>query len=149
MITMNDISYKLRLIIDKIPRFMILIVLLSIIILIPFPETITGKVTLASLENQEACAVGELPYYYITVLKEGAYVQIELEGFKTKKDGNQIGFITHINTKVEKTSKGKYFSYTIFLKNNPFLFKGMEGKISIALPNKCLLMRLLNLFDNK
>lgn len=149
MNTINDIYYNLRSTFEKIPRAIILIVLLSIIILIPFPETITGKVTLVNLENQEVCAMGRLPYYYRTELKEGIFVQIELEGFKSKKDGSQCGFITYINTEIENTPKGKCFSYTALLNSNPFLCKGMEGKIYIALPNKCLLMRLLNLFDNK
>lgn len=149
MTIMNNIFYWLRSIFDKIPRPIIIIVLLSIIILIPFPKIITGEVMLASLENQEVCAVGRLPYYYFTELKEGAYVRIELEGFNSKKVGNQCGFITYINTEIEKTPKGEYFSYTILLNNNPFLYKGMEGKVTITLPGKCLLMRLLNLITNK
>ena len=144
---MNDICYRIRTIIERMPRFAYIIIALSIIILTPYPETITGEVKLVKFEFQEVCATGQLPYSYIGKVKEGASVDVELEGFITKEDGEQSGYVTHIDTEAAKTPDGEVFSYTILLTNNPFMHKGMKGKVCITLPNKNLLTRALELFD--
>ncbi|WP_300702376.1 hypothetical protein [Bacteroides sp.] len=142
---MNNIFYKLRTIVDKIPKIILITFLLGVIVLIPFPETITGEVTLANFENQDACVIGELPYQYITKLKEGTCVKIELDGFSVKEEGKHIGYITHINRETKETSEGTFFTYTILLINNPFMFKGMKGRASIFLCQKNLLTRAVEL----
>lgn len=144
---MNDIFYKLRTIVDKIPRIILITFLLGVIVLIPFPETIKGEVTLANFENQDACVIGELPYHYISKLKKGTCVTIELDGFSVEEEGKHIGYITHINSETKKTPKGTFFTYTILLTNNPFMFKGMKGRASIILSQKNLLTRAVELFD--
>lgn len=144
---MNDICYRIRTIIERIPCFALIITALSIIILIPYPETITGEIKLVKFEIQEVCATGQLPYRCIKKLKEGTPVDVELEGFITKEDGMQSGYVTHIDTEIDKTPDGEVFSYTILLTNNPFMHKGMKGKVSITLPNKNLLTRAFELFE--
>lgn len=146
---MNDIYYRLRVIVAKTPRFIILIILLSSIVLIPYPETITGEVTLVHFEDREVCAVGQLPYYYIKKIKEGTCIQVELEGYRIKKDGQQCGYITHINLERKEIDKEAFLSYTILLYINPFMHKGMKGKASIKLPNRNLLTRAIGSLDNK
>ncbi len=147
-LTMNDIFYKLRTIIDNTPRIIILSIILCVIVLIPYPETITGEVTLANFENQDVCAIGQLPYHYITKLKKGACVKIELDGFSVKREGKHIGYITHINTEAKEAPEGTFFTYSILLINNPFMYKGMKGRASISLSRKNLLTRTVELFDN-
>lgn len=146
---MNDIYYRLRIIVAKIPRFIIVIVLLSSIVLIPYPETITGEVILAHFEDREVCAVGQLPYNYIQKIKVGTSIQVELDGYRIKKDGKQCGYITHINLERKEIDKDGVFSYTILLYINPFMSKGMKGKASIELPKRNLLTRAIELIDNK
>lgn len=145
---MNDIFYRLRTIINKIPRIILITFILGVIVLIPYPETITGEVTLANFENQDVCIVGQLPYHYISKLKKGTCVKIELDGFSVKEEGKHTGYITHINTETKETPEGAFFTYTILLTNNPFMSKGMKGKASISLSRKNLLTRAVELFDN-
>lgn len=145
---MNDIFYKLRTIINKIPRIILITTLLCAIVLIPYPETITGEVILANFENQDVCVVGQLPYYYISKLKKGTCVKIELDGFNHSEEGKHTGYITHISTETKKTPEGVFLTYTLLLTNNPFMFKGMRGRASIFLSRKNLLTRAFELFDN-
>lgn len=146
---MNDIYYRLRIIVAKTPRFIIIIVLLSIIVLIPYPETITGEVTLAHFEDREVCATGQLPYNIIKKVKVGTCIQVTLDGYRIKKDGNQCGYITHINLEKKDIDKETFFSYTLLLYINPFMFKGMKGRASIELPKRNLLTRAIELIGNK
>lgn len=143
---MNDIYYRIRTLIEKTPRVLLIIIALSIIVLIPFPETLTGVVTLVKFEPQEVCAIGQLPYQYINLLKEGTNVVVKLEGFTTTEAGKQDGYITHIDAERNKTPEGTFFSYSILLNNDPFMHKDMKGEVSIALPCRNLLIRSLELF---
>lgn len=145
---MNDLFYRLRTIIGKVPRIIPITFLLGAIVLIPYPEIITGEITLANFENQDVCIVGQLPYYYISKLQKGTCVKIEFDGFSVKKEGEHTGYITHINTETKETPEGTFFTYTILLTNNPFMSKGMKGKASILLSKKNLLTRVVELFDN-
>lgn len=145
---MNNIFYRLRTIINKIPRIILTTILLCAIVLIPYQETITGEVILANIENQDVCVIGQLPYQYITKLKKGDCVKIEFDGFSAKDEGKYTGYISHINTETKKTPEGVFLTYTILLTNNPFMFKGMRGRASIFLSRKNLLTRALELFDN-
>ena len=144
---MNDIFYRLRTIIDKIPRIIPIAILLGVIILVPYPETVTGEVTLANFENQDVCVIGQLPYQYITKLKKGACVRLKFDGFNDPKLGKYTGYITHIDTETIETTESGFLTYTILLSNNPFMVKGMKGKASISLSSKNLLTRTIELFD--
>lgn len=146
---MNNIYYGSRMIINKSLRFIIPIALLSIIIFIPYPETITGEATLVHIESHEVCVIGQLPYKYIKKIEVGTLVRVELEGYRVKKDGRQCGYITHINVERLETYEGNFFSYYISLNINPFMYKGMKGKVSIKLPSRNLLTRAIGLSDNK
>lgn len=146
---MNNIYYRSRIVINKTLRFIIPIALLSTIIFIPYPETITGEATLVHIESHEVCVIGQLPYKYIKKIEVGTLVRVELEGYRVKKDGRQCGYITHINLERLETYEGNFFSYFISLNINPFMYEGMKGKVSIKLPSRNLLTRTIGSSNNK
>lgn len=146
-------SEGVRKIIGKIPPLLIrsgisiialiIILLLAVAAFVPYPEILEGEVIITEISQDTARAEGMLPYSRITQIKPGMKVEVELEGYNARKYGYQHGTITAIEPKVMKKKGENFFSFTITLKNNPVMQKGMKGKASVILSDKTLLRRII------
>ena len=68
--------------------------------------------------------------------------EIELEGYTSKEYGYLQGTVTTVSTRIISRNGHNYFSFTLSLKEVPFMQKGMKGKASIILSEKTLLGRI-------
>lgn len=121
----------------------IIALLLAVAAFVPYPETVEDEIILSETREGQAFAIGKLPYSYISRIKTGMKVEIELEGYTSKEYGYQKGDITSISPQIINQNGQNYFSFTLSLKEIPFMQKGMKGKASIILSKKTLLKRIL------
>lgn len=120
----------------------IVALLLAVAAFVPYPETVEDEIILSKIHEGQAVAIGKLPYSYISRIKTGMKVEIELEGYTSKECGYQKGDITSISPQIINLNGQNYFSFTLSLKEIPFMQKGMKGKVSIILSKKTLLKRI-------
>lgn len=120
----------------------IIALLLAAAAFVPYPETAEIEITLADIQSGQAIATGELPYTYITQVKPGMKAEIELEGYTSRDYGYQQSYIVTVSPQTINRDGRNYFSFTLSLKEIPFMQKGMKGKASIILSNKTLLKRI-------
>lgn len=122
---------------------LIVAVLLAATALVPYPETIESDITLSNINGNQALAAGELPYSYISRIKTGMKVIIEFEGYSNNEYSSQQGYIEAVFPEVIRVNGHNYFNFTLAIKENSFMQKGMKGRASIILSDKTLLERVL------
>lgn len=115
-------SEKVRSIIVKIPAplirsgiTVITLILLGLIIVsayIPYPENIQIETEVISNETGSK-AISYIPYEFITKIKKGMLVQIELEGYNSHLFGTVEGYISNVNNEVFKNKGHNFFKVTI------------------------------------
>lgn len=145
-------SEQVRKIIGQIPPVLVRIgigiigiiiaLLLAVAAFVPYPETVETDIALRQIHTEQAFATGELPYAYITQVKVGMKVEIELEGYTSKEYGYQQGTIKSVSPQTIDRNGQNYFGFTLSLKEIPFMQKGMKGKASIILSEKTLIKRI-------
>lgn len=121
---------------------LIVALLLAVAAFVPYPETADTDITLTGIRNGQAIATAELPYACITQINPGMKAEIELEGYTSKEYGYLQGTVTTVSTRIISRNGHNYFSFTLSLKEVPFMQKGMKGKASIILSEKTLLGRI-------
>ncbi len=146
-------SEGVRKIIGKIPPVLIrsgisIIALIITLLLVaaafvPYPEMLESEIVITGINQEKASAEGMLAYSRITQIKPGMKVEIELEGYDTRKYGYQHGVITGIYPKVITQKGENFFSFIITLQNDSIIRQGMKGKVSIILSSKTLLRRII------
>lgn len=154
---MEDIelrSEQVRKIIGQIPPVLIrsgisimgviIALLLVAAAFIPYPETIASDIRLSSVQEGHAFATGKLPYAYISRVKKGMKVIIELEGYASDDYRYQQGHIETVRPTIITMDEQNYFDITLVIKSFPFMQKGMKGRATILLSNETLLNRILN-----
>lgn len=145
-------SEQVRKIIGQIPPVLVRIgigiigiiiaLLLAVAAFVPYPETVETDIALRQIHTEQAFTTGELPYTYITQVKVGMKVEIELEGYTSKEYGYQQGTIKSVSPQTIDRNGQNYFGFTLSLKEIPFMQKGMKGKASIILSEKTLIKRI-------
>ena len=145
-------SEQVRKIIGQIPPLLvrsgigvigiIMALLLAVAAFVPYPETAECDITLTDIQQGQVSATGELPYASITQVSTGMKAEIELEGYTSKEYGYLQGTVTTVSTRIISRNGHNYFSFTLSLKEVPFMQKGMKGKASIILSEKTLLGRI-------
>lgn len=120
----------------------IVALLLVVAAFVPYPETVDCNIIVTSTQENEALAIGELPYAYIAQIKNGMKAEVELEGYTSKEYGYQEGYLTMVSPKTINRNGQNYFNVTLSLKEIPFIQKGMKGKAFILLSDRTLFERI-------
>ena len=147
-------SEKVRNIIGNIPPLLVRcgILIISFIVigflvaafLIPYPESI--KVNGMVVSQNEANIY--IPYSYLSNIKKGMNVKIEVEGYNPREYGYLSGYITFVDREVIHRDNADLFSCTIGIwqscNSKVILVKNMKCSSFVLLYNKSIGMRLLD-----
>lgn len=125
---------------------LIILLLLTAVAFIPYPETLKAEVTVENYNNIYINVKGTLPYSSVNQVKEGMNVEIEFEGFSAREYGYLHATISSVSPEVIMNGAENFFSFNIKLGTDacPFIQKGMKGYASVILSNKTLLRRILD-----
>mgnify|MGYP000762120252 CR=1 FL=1 len=146
-------SEKVRNIIGVIPpslvRFGISIIAFIFVLLaiaayyIPYPENIEGQ-AVAIISNHKNHVRVLVPYKYLSEITLGMDIQIEFDGYPSKKYGTIKSQIAIIDNKVITIDNDNYFVANILLPSHTQyeIRNGMKGKVSILISNETLLDKI-------
>lgn len=144
-------SEQVRKIIGQIPPLLIrsgigiiggiVALLLAAAAFVPYPETLECDIRITDVQEEEAVAIGELPYTHVTQMETGMKAEIEPEGYAGREHGYLQGTVTNISLQPIDNNGQNHFRFTLSLKAVPFMQKGMKGKASILLSEKTVLER--------
>lgn len=149
-------SEKVKNIIGKVPSELvrggtvfitvILLLLTFIVYFAPCPESIRAKVTIVFAEGSEIYAEALIPYRYITLVKEGTNMQVEMEGYTANRFGYRSGIVTETKDSVIITNGNHYFRamLKIDLPLRYIMRKDMEGTAHILVSDKSIVEHILD-----
>jgi hypothetical protein len=151
-------SEKVRNIIGKIPPLLIRsgISLMTFIIVallfagwfISYPESLNVPVEIKSNKKQAFHAIAYVPYSYITLLKNGMSVDMEMEGYNVRNYGYIKGCISRIDRNIIKRDEENYFTVIIQLNhsNTKIEIAGeMKGHAFILISNESILKHIFKI----
>lgn len=157
-------SEKVKNIIGKIPSplvrsgisliSVILLGLVTVSALIPYTQSVAVTTEINfSLESHKARAVSLIPYSYISQIRVGSLVQIELEGYHSHLYGTLEAEISAVEKDVIKVGRENFFQVTIDImdrqdKTQIDLKDGVVGIGYILLSDDTILKHITKRFFN-
>lgn len=144
-------SEKVRNIIGKVPPeiirtgigdiTLILLVLILAAFLVPYPESVKAPAIVIATDETNIHVQLSIPYRYVTKIKEGMTVEMEMEGYEVAGHGYTKGRIENCNAAVKVVDGNNYFTaeVTIDAGHTRYpLWEGMKGTASILISDKSI-----------
>ena len=144
-------SEKVRNIIGKVPPgiirtgitdiILILLVLILATFFIPYPESVKASAVMTGTNGTNIHARLFIPYRYVTKIKKGMPVEMEMEGYEATRYGYTKGLIESCNDTVTVVNGNNYFTVEVtpdVCYTRYPLWKGMKGTASILISDKSI-----------
>lgn len=149
-------SEKVRNIIGKVPPgiirtgitdiTLILLVLILAAFFVPYPESVKASVVMTETNETDIHARLFIPYRYITKIKKGMTVEMEMEGYEASQHGYTKGRIERCNDTVAVVNGNNCFLVEVMpdVRHTHYpLYKGMKGTASILVSDKSIARHIL------
>ena len=147
-------SEKVRNIIGKVPPEIIrtgignITLILLILVLgacfVTYPESIEVPANMTQADETGNYAQVFIPYRYVTKIKEGMDIKMEIEGYEASQYGYLKGSIENYENTVVTIDGNNFFTAKVKLdSDNPYLvLKNMKGTAFILLSDKRIVQHL-------
>lgn len=148
-------SEKVRNIIGQMPSewatggtvciIILLVFLLATTASIPYPETIPAKVCVTHKDWDEVHAEALIPYRFITRVKRGMEIEVEMEGYDARKYGYNRGQIKAIEDSLICRDGNNYFRAHLWLRTTmQYDIKlHMQGVANITVADRSILQYMI------
>lgn len=113
--------------------------------LIPYPENVTAEVSITDVNQSYIHAETLISYRYITQIKKGAVLQIEIEGYPSREFGYTSGVIASVEDSIVRHDGNNYFRALLSLKRSPKydVYRNMQGIATITISDHSILQYIL------